>query len=69
MGTLIGKVKKLKREGLFPEELFTEIKLDSIDRVNPTAPIEIHWEKGEVISFTRWKMTASTMEQILTILN
>ena len=57
MGTLIGKAKKLKREGHFPEELFTELKIASDDSDNypnskdGNAPIEIHWEQGKIISF------------------
>ena len=57
MATLIGKAKKLKREGYFPEEMFTEIKVDAADGAsgpttkNGSAPIEIHWEQGKVISF------------------
>ena len=57
MGTLIGKAKKLKREGHFPEELFTELKIASKDGIdipesqNGNAPIEIRWEQGKVISF------------------
>ena len=57
MGTLIGKAKKLKREGHFPVELFTELKIaseegiHSTNAINDKAPIEIRWEKGKVISF------------------
>ncbi len=55
MATLIGKAKKLKREGYFPEEMFKEIQIDAENPGRPlsntSAPIEIHWEQGKVISF------------------
>ena len=57
MATLIGKAKKLKREGYFPAEMFTEIKVDADNSpgssvaTNGPAPMEIHWEQGKVISF------------------
>lgn len=54
MAGLIGRAKKLKREGGFPEEAFKEIKLDQAQGVLPTGPcqgIEIVWDQGRLIRF------------------
>lgn len=54
MAGLIGRAKKLKREGFFPEEAFKEIKLEGA-AVSGTPPpcqgIEIVWDNGKLIRF------------------
>ncbi len=51
----IGKAKKLKREGHFPEEAFKEIKVttEAIATDNVAAPITMRWEKGRIIKFSQ----------------
>lgn len=49
----IGKAKKLKREGHFPEEAFKEIKVSATPAETCIAPITIKWEQGRVIRFTQ----------------
>lgn len=54
MAGLIGRAKKLKREGFFPEETFKEIKVSGAsDAVvnNPCQGIEIIWDNGKLIRF------------------
>ena len=54
MASLIGRAKKLKREGFFPEESFKEIKIESsisTSAVGPCQGIEIIWDNGKVIRF------------------
>lgn len=61
MASLIGKAKKLKREGAFPEEIFNEIMIQNsheesqglaqVIPMDATAPMEIKWEKGKTIRF------------------
>jgi hypothetical protein len=55
MAGLIGRAKKLKREGFFPEENFKEIKVsgsvESAAILNPCQGIEIVWDQGKVIRF------------------
>jgi hypothetical protein len=51
---LIGKAKKLKREGHFPVEDFKEIKVSSGESITAGGPcqgIEIAWENGKLIRF------------------
>lgn len=54
ISSIIGKAKKLKREG-FPSGDFKEIKIDGAGSpVGPAVPclgIELSWEQGKVIRF------------------
>lgn len=57
MAKIIGKAKKLKREGHFPVEEFKEIKVSEVAErgqiglLPPCSGIEILWENGKVIRF------------------
>ena len=54
MGSLIGRAKKLKREGHFPVEEFKEIKVAQVSAtgdVSGLCTIEITWEGKQVIRF------------------
>lgn len=57
MAGLIGRAKKLKREGHFPEEAFKEIKLQespsnlSSLTSGPCQGVEILWDNGKLIRF------------------
>ena len=54
MAGLIGRAKKLKRDGVFPEEAFKEIKVESSVGASGSAPcsgIEIIWDNGKLIRF------------------
>jgi hypothetical protein len=56
MGSMIGKAKKLRREGHFPVEEFKEVKIiengsvsaSGLERCNV---IELSWENGRLIRF------------------
>ena len=53
---LIGKGKKLRREGHFPAEGFKEIKVadgEAEALPGPCQGIEMAWEKGKVIRFAQ----------------
>lgn len=54
MASIIGRAKRLKRDGVIPEEVFREINL-SDQAISPaSAPcnaIEISWVNGKVIRF------------------
>jgi hypothetical protein len=55
MASLIGRAKKLKRDGHFPEESFKEIKVQdnstSVLAIGPCQGIEILWDGGKLIRF------------------
>lgn len=55
MASILGKAKKLKREGMVPAEAFSEIKI--IDKDISSSPgiiggIEMAWESGRLIRFS-----------------
>jgi hypothetical protein len=59
MAGLVGKAKRLKREGYFGEGDFKAIKIDSTDAVGgetsasrPCAAAELVWSGGQVIRFS-----------------
>ena len=51
----IGRAKKLKREGSFPDEAFKEVKVvaepEQVDSCS--APITMKWGKGRIIRFSQ----------------
>ncbi len=49
MGSIIGRAKKLRREG-FPAQEFKEIKIDPTP-LSPCSGIEIVWDNGKLIRF------------------
>jgi hypothetical protein len=51
MASVIGKAKKLRREGHFPAEEFKEIKVEGPAMGNPCSGIELCWAEGRVIRF------------------
>lgn len=52
ISSIIGKAKKLKREG-FPTDSFKEIKIDGSEAapLSPCQGIEIAWDGGKLIRF------------------
>jgi hypothetical protein len=48
---LLGKAKKLAREGKFPAEEFKEVQLEGVVSAAPCAGIEVNWAPGRVIRF------------------
>ena len=63
MAKLLGKAKKLKREGYFGSEAFKEVKVEGDGEVEASPAgqasgcqlIELEWEQGKVIRFPRVK--------------
>ena len=57
MAKLMGRAKKLHREGRFPESEFKEIRVESggVSGVpaEPCQGIELSWESGKLIRFVR----------------
>jgi hypothetical protein len=53
MASIIGRAKKLRREGHFPAEDFKEIKVAEPGNSNlpPCSGIEIAWDNGKLIRF------------------
>lgn len=55
MAKILGKAKKMKREGQFPAEEFKEIKLSNIEASQystaPCSGIELSLDQGKIIRF------------------
>lgn len=67
MAGLIGRAKKLKREGFFPEEAFKEIKVESRDQSagpNPCQGIEIVWDNGKLIRFPQVELLIDFLKKV-----
>jgi hypothetical protein len=52
MGSIIGRAKKLRREG-FPVQEFKEIKIAEQAALSPCQGIEISWDNGKLIRFVQ----------------
>ena len=52
MASIIGKAKKLRREGHFPAEKFKEVKVSDNSPLMSVSFIEITWDNGKLIRFT-----------------
>lgn len=57
LAAIIGKAKRMRREGHFPIEEFREIKVQDVGGVttalNPCIGVEVIWEQGRVIRFAQ----------------
>ena len=56
MASIIGRAKKLRRDGYFPAEDFREVKISdgvhaSSDGLPPCSGIEVAWGSGKLIRF------------------
>lgn len=57
MASVIGRAKKLQREGFFPADDFKEIKIDSASgqvlELTPCSGFEVVWDNGKIIRFSQ----------------
>ena len=55
MASIIGRAKKLRREGHFPAEEFKEVKMEGSEGGSvgsgPCLGIELSWDQGKIIRF------------------
>lgn len=66
MAGLIGRAKKLKREGFFPEESFKEIKIsDALTGAHaPCQGMEIAWDNGKLIRFSEVDLLVEFLKKV-----
>lgn len=70
MASLIGRAKKLKREGHFPEDAFKEIKLQespsSLTSLasGPCQGVEILWDNGKLIRFQQVEQLVDFLKKV-----
>jgi hypothetical protein len=53
MASIIGRAKKMRREGHFPAEEFKEVKIEGAVTgvMAPCSGIELYWSEGKIIRF------------------
>lgn len=67
MASVIGKAKKLKRDGHFPAEDFKEIKLADSSSVGSSygpCGIEISWDNGKLIRFSEVSQLVDFLKKV-----
>lgn len=67
MAGLMGKAKKLRREGHFPVEEFKEIKLEQGSQAGfcgSVGGIELSWESGKVIRFSQVEQLVDFLKKV-----
>ena len=63
---LLGKAKRLKREGGFPAEEFKELSLEGAVGIagSPCVGIELSWDKGKVIRFPQVEQLVDFLKKV-----
>ena len=64
MAKLMGRAKKLKREGVFPESGFKEIKVESSQGSASGCSIELAWENGRIIRFAQVELLVDFLKKV-----
>lgn len=67
MASILGRGKKLKREGHFPVEEFKEIKLEARTSggfSGPPCGIELAWDQGKVIRFSQVEQLVDFLKKV-----
>lgn len=69
MAKLMGRAKKLKREGNYPEEAFKEIKIEGAagspgSLGEPCTGIELSWDAGKVIRFSQVEQLVDFLKKV-----
>lgn len=66
MGSMIGKAKRLRREGHFPIEKFKEIKIADTGSasIGPCQGIEIIWDNGKLIRFPQVELLIDFLKKV-----
>lgn len=68
MATIMGKAKKLKREGAFDGLQFTEVTIDQesgqVVELPPCSGVELVWEGGKIIRFSRLEMLLEFLKKV-----
>lgn len=68
MASIIGRAKKLRREGQFPAEDFKEIKIDSASdssgALGTCSGIELTWENGKIIRFPQVEQLVEFLKKV-----
>lgn len=67
MASVIGRAKKMKREGHFGETDFKQVQVDpavAIDADQPCSGIEIVWKEGRIIRFSKVELLIDFLKKV-----
>lgn len=66
LAAIIGKAKRMRREGHFPVEEFKEIKVADTTGVNPSpcTSVELVWENGKLIRFQQVELLIDFLRKV-----
>ena len=66
LAAIIGKAKRMRREGHFPAEEFKEIKVmeSGLSVSGPCSGVEIIWENGKLIRFSQVEQLIDFLKKV-----
>jgi len=66
LAAIIGKAKRMRREGHFPAEEFKEIKVaeSGSSGMGPCSGVEIFWENGKLIRFQQVEQLIDFLKKV-----
>lgn len=64
MASIIGRAKKLRREGHFPADDFKELKVADPTSLPPCAGIEVAWDNGKLIRFSQVELLIDFLKKV-----
>jgi hypothetical protein len=65
LAAIIGKAKRMRREGHFPAEEFKEIKVaDAAGVSGPCSGVEIIWDNGKLIRFAQVEQLIDFLKKV-----
>lgn len=66
LAAIIGKAKRMRREGHFPAEEFKEIKLtdSAMTSAGPCSGMEIVWDNGKLIRFSQVELLIDFLKKV-----
>ena len=65
LAAIIGKAKRMRREGHFPAEDFKEIKVaDAVGASDPCSGVEIIWDNGKLIRFAQVEQLIDFLKKV-----
>lgn len=66
MASLIGRAKRLKRDGQFPADAFKEVKIADPGTISlsPCAGIEVVWDGGKLLRFSAVEQLVDFLKKV-----
>ena len=65
LAAIIGKAKRMRREGHFPAEEFKEVKItETAGSIMPCSGVEVIWENGKLIRFSEVEQLIDFLKKV-----